>query len=48
MRSVIQGRGERLTPYQSEYPNPIITTHTEKEVKKKTVADKIGARRLDQ
>ena len=31
---------ERLTPYQSEDPNPTTPTHTMKEEKGKTVGDK--------
>ena len=31
---------ERLTPYQSEDPNPTTTTHRMKEEKGKTVGDK--------
>ena len=34
---------ERLTPYQSEDPNPITPTHRKKEEKVKTVEDKTGA-----
>ena len=35
--------GERLTPYQSEDPNPTTPTHRKKEEKGKTVGDKKGA-----
>ena len=34
---------ERLTPYQSEDPNPTTPTHRKKEEKGKTVGDKKGA-----
>ena len=34
---------ERLTPYQSEHPNPTTPTHRKKEEKGKTVGDKKGA-----
>ena len=34
---------ERLTPYQSEDPNPTTPTHRKKEKKGKTVGDKKGA-----
>ena len=34
---------ERLTPYQSEDPNPTTATHRKKEEKGKTVGDKKGA-----
>ena len=34
---------ERLTPYQSEDPNPTAPTHRKKEAKGKTVGDKKGA-----
>ena len=34
---------ERLTPYQSEDPNPTTPTHRKKEEKGKTVGDKNGA-----
>ena len=34
---------ERLTPYQSEDPNPTTPSHRKKEEKGKTVGDKKGA-----
>ena len=34
---------KRLTPYQSEDPNPTTPTHRKKEEKGKTVGDKKGA-----
>ena len=34
---------ERLTPYQSEDPNPTTPTHRKKEEEGKTVGDKKGA-----
>ena len=34
---------DRLTPYQSEDPNPTTPTHRKKEEKGKTVGDKKGA-----
>ena len=34
---------ERVTPYQSKYPNPTTPTHRKKEEKGKTVGDKKGA-----
>ena len=34
---------ERLTPYQSEDPNPTTPTHRKKEEKGKPVGDKMGA-----
>ena len=39
---------ERLTPYQSEDPNPTIPTHRRKEELRKTVGDKKWSEQLGQ